>query len=815
MPDGSRLRELAREVLEARRRAWTVSELHDELTEAKDVDIVERTVENVLKDLMNAGEVERQRFPTDGRGQNPYRYYHVRFAAEDEILNDLVTKSVDQSPPGTGSILEDLGVETKNVSTTGEQRESRTGSADTTDEEDAEGGALYDIAEEHLDESATIQEVKQVAPALTEADPVDLLLDLCEWCMRWIDELGRRMYHAYDDGRLERHWELERRVEGLLEMARWYFVRVLALDSAIDADPRFDEERWFQHLPSVERFYRGVDEESDLPELPLVPHEDAEPGVEAERAAVRDHLKNRVHGDAVLTAWDIDDVEDAAGTDGSVADINVPNRRQPLGRETNLQLFTGAAALKRSESRYTDYDFEPERLREFRDREAFEEGLLMSPRVLPELGPQQFNKSRQAAMFLRQANENERAARDIADWHPVGESKDRDSPESGPEVIYADGRVFPLVHRFQDYKDTRIYGDLVRNEVKKFAGAMRWFDDQEHLVDTELVGVVKGTMLTFLAPLVFWYLRVYQTDTPQDPTEFTSDEALMLDQVIPHDVYNPRMLDTVISNVLFMGLVENADDHDLKIDEDRLFCTFRIERRFWEASVPESDRPPENPVTETVIDVQSPDDWTQLIGHRAVGIELDGGNATGVNAQRLRELERNPDVDFEDPEEVDALLDEVFDPDPWRPFTAMCADAATSMIYGAPHSLYIQTNRHNAIEDPGLMLPRFEAAVLPAGRADGESALQKGLSWFAEHPKLDYQHPFAQFSSQVDPDDEGLPVVIPKVVHQSDRAARMARNEMGPKVRLELREIIENLHDDEDEDGKADKGNNGGGDGGE
>jgi len=800
MTNGNQHRELARDILEARRRAWTVAELHDELMEAKGVDVVERTVENVLKDLMDAGEVERQRFPTEGRGQNPYRYYHVRFATEDEILNELVTESVDQNPPETGSILEDLGVDTKNVSTTGEQRESREGNAETTAEEETQSGALYDIAEEHLEESATLQEVKEVAPALTEEDPVGLLIDLCEWSMRWINELGRRMYHAYDEGRLEHHWKLERRVEGLLEMARWYFVRVLALDTAIDADPRFNEERWFQHLPSVERFYRGVDDESDLPQLPLVPHEDANPGVDAEREAIREHLESRIHSDAVLSAWDIGDVEEAAGTDGSVADIDIPNRRQPLGRETNLQLFTGAAALERSNSRYTDYDFEPERLREYRDREAFEEGYLMSPRVLPELGPQQFNKSRQAAMFLRQANENEHVARDTADWHPVGEAKDRDSPETGPDVIFADGRIFPLVHRFQDYKDTRIYGDLIRNEVKKFAESMRWFGAQEHLVDSDLVGVVKGTMLTVVAPLVFWYLRVEQADIPQDPADVASDEELELDQVIPHDVYNPRMLDTVISNVLFMGLVENADDHDLDITEDRLFCTFRIERRFWEVSVPNADRPPEDPVNDTVIDVHSPDDWTRLIGHRAVGIELDGGNAAGVNAQRLRELEREPDIDLEDPEEVEAILDEVFDPDPWRPFTAMCAEAATSMVYGAPHSLYIQTNQREAIEDPRLMLPRFEAAVLPAGEADGETALRKGLSWFAEHPKLDYQHPFAQFSSHLDPDDEGLPIVIPEVVHHSDRAARMARNEMGPKVRLELREIIENLRSDGDED---------------
>jgi len=781
------------DVLQSARRGWTVDEVHDTVTQIEDVDVTKRHVRNVLEELVEDGQADKMPGERDGRGRPPNRYVHTSLMAEEETVLDLLKES--ESPPPAENIFDELGVETESVRTISDEMEDV--EEDEAEAAGIEGDAFGDIAERHLDESEYIENVKSVAPALSDEDPVTLAVEMAKWCMQWVDEIGRETFEAYDTGDLDRYWRLRRRLEGLLGLADWYFVRLFRVDLLTARHEAFDDSRGFHRLPDAGDYYQPGDERQsdEFPTLPLVVDgEQDEETVARQRAAVREHLTERIQGDAVLGAFEVEDLDDAAGTDGSVADVRLPNRRNALARETTLQLFSGAAALNRGEHQYTDYDFTPERFRDYRERDAFKEGLMLSPRVFPELSRGELNKARQAAMDLRQSVENERTARNDADWEPIGESSGPD-PESGPDVLFADGRVFPLVHQYPDYNNVRIYGDLVRNEVKRFVETLQMFDEHYTLVDTDLVGVVKLSMVSFLAPMVFWYLNVERDDeVPKTPDAAADDWDV--DTVVPHDVVSPRLMDSVVANLLFLGLVEAPDEHDVPIDPEHTFTTFRVPRHFWEASVENKDIPPTHPVDGEWIDTTSEDEWLEYLGLEAVASELRGGDAVGVDSQAVHDIQTAGVRDLQDPNDRLDALDEVFDEDPWKPFAAACAQASVVMTYGAPQSVYINVVDLEGVDEPLFMLPRLETAVSRRSGADGDDALRRGLSWFAEDPALDHQHPFQEFGGGASDHDEGHPVLVPDIVTESDDAARMVQRMMGPKAKQKLREILDELSGD-------------------
>jgi len=784
------LRPLVTEVLQSANRGWTVEEVHDTVTDADGVDASTRLTREVLEELVEDDEVEKKRADGEGPGRPPFQYIHASVVAEEDNILDLLRES--GSPPPAETIFSDLNAKADSIRTTGDEQEEI--ERDEAESAGVQDDAFTEIAERHLDESTYIEQIKSVAPALAGEDPVDLAVEMAEWCMQWIDEVGRETFEEYDVGNLDRYWRLRRRLEGLLGIADWYFVRLFRLDLLTRRNGAFDGTRGFHRLPGSEDYYHTSDsvQEHEFPVLPLVVgDEQDEETVARQREAIRDHLDSRIYGDTVLGTLEIESVEDAAGTDGSVADVRLPNRRDALARETTLQLFSGAAALDRGDRHYTDYDYTPERFRDYRERGAFKKGLMMSPRVFLELSRGELNKARQAAMDLRQSNENERAARNLADWEPVGESSGPD-PESGPDVIFADGRVFPLVHQYPDYNNIRIYGELVRNEVKRFVETVQMFDEHYTSVDTDLVGVVKMSMVSFLAPMVFWYLDVKEADdVPTVPSQ--ADDDWEVEKVVPRDVVSPRLIDAVVANLLFLGLVEERNEHDVPIDEDHAFTTFRVPRHFWEASVEAKDIPPIHPVTEEWIDVDSQEAWLEYIGLEAVGAELRRGDSVGVNSQVVHEYQTSGGADLADAEERLGVLDEVFNDEPWRWFAAACAQASVVMTYGAPQSVYINVAELEGLDEPLFMLPRLETAISRRGPADGESALRQGLSWFAENPDLDYQHPFEEYGGASRDDEEGLPILVPDVVTDSDEAARMVQRMMGPRAEQKLGEIIDAL----------------------
>jgi len=682
------------------------------LADTHGVDVSRRTVQMALRELADEGELRRERVSDGSRGAPPY-YYFLQAGedtAEDQSGTDDVADTAEESE---GEIVLESSVEAVR------------GEVSPPDEDADQQDLLMDIAKSHLEESDYVQDIKAAAPELAREDPRDLLVEMLDWSVETINAHGRQLYRYHQNGHLRQFSDERETLEGFVRWTERYFQGLLRLDEMRDDSGGTVE---VLHIPSVGEFYDGIEDEE---ELPMAKYDED---------AIRERLSQRVFGDSVVYTWEIEDEGgDAAGTDASMADIPIPSN-QPLATQTAFKLFTGAGALERADGRYTDFDFDPESFRRYRHRKAFKEGLLVSGRVHPELGEGQADKAQYAAMDLRQYNENMRVMREKADWRPVGETVDRTTDFSGPDVVYGDGRVFPLVHQISDFKTVNIYGDLVRNEVRHFAEMISLVGDDYRLVDSTFAGVVKRPGISWITPLVFWYIDVKRTD--HDP----KDE-------IPQDVYQPRLSDRIIPHLLFVGLAEDGID----LDEDQVFVTFRVLRRFYDMSLEDRDVPPtriDSDGDERIIDVNDVDEWMDFFEEL---VEDKSGRGY-----------------------------ETLNPEQYKPFALMCANAGVVMCYSAPQSLYAGDLDPSEIE---LLLPRIEAGVSPP--RDAPEELRKALSWFARNPKLDSAHASGDFSSFSD-----LPVLVPSVIVESDKAAKFASDSMGTDVREELLRLIEDLRDE-------------------
>jgi len=687
------------------------SQIKEWLEESENVKPSQRTVQMALRELAEEGELRRERVSDGSRGAPPY-YYFCRGHPVGEGESDIGGSESDE----VFGEEDELFAEVETVR--GELR--------PPDEDENRQDLLVDIAQSHLQDSDYVRDIKEAAPDLAAEDPHDLLVEFLDWTVKTINAHGLELYRYHRNGHLRQFSSEKDDLEGFVRWAKRYFQGILRLDAMRSEEGETVE---VLHIPSVSEFYGdGVEDEEDVP---VATYDDD---------AVRKRLDQRVFGDRVISAWDIDEsVGDTAGTDASIADISIRNR-QPLTTQTAFKLFTGAAALKREGAHYTDFDFDPEGLRRYRHREAFKEGLLVSGRVYPELSEGQAEHAQYAAMDLRQYNENMRVVQDKANWQPVGDVDGQAGDLSGPDVLFGDGRVFPLVHQISDFETVNIYGDLVRNEIKHFAEMMSLVDDNYHLVDSAFGGVVKHPGISWVTPLVFWYIDVKNGDhAPEDP--------------VPQDVYQPRLSDSMVPHLLFVGLAENGEE----LDEGQMFVTFRVLRRFHDMSLEDRDTPPtytDDQGEEQLIDVDSVDAWMDFFEHK-VEDKADRGYET-------------------------------LDPDQYKPFALMCANAGAVMCYSAPQGLYAGELEPSEVR---LLLPRFEVATSPPRAAPDE--LQRVLSSFARNPKLDADHASVDFSSISD-----LPVLVPSVIIESDKAAKFARNSMGTGIRDELRQVIEDLRDE-------------------
>jgi hypothetical protein len=354
-------------------------------------------------------------------------------------------------------------------------------------------------------------------------------------------------------------------------------------------------------------------------------------------------------------------------------------------------------------------------------------------------------------MDLRQYGEDLQVAMREANWRPFGGSPTDMIPK--PRMIIRDGRVFPLVHRIGDYENNSLYGIIVRSEIDKF----------EKVFHNTVLGsdgivyaaAVKDPEMSWLAPLVFWYLHYEQMESRKGKLVVDEDQ-----------VYRPPFADTAVSHLLFLGLAKEQPE----LAKGQLFVTFRAFRRFSDIAV----------LGETMI--------------RNVAAE------TSLDEGPLYRLIRENDLeDWETyiVQRIERKQQETYegclDREEYGSFLSLCSKAGVSMCYAAPLSCYVPLILGDG-QGSHFLIPRLEVAVDMAspGFSQEQRSLDGFLSWLAAGGwALDFAH--TQSGFDMGDREQRLPILVPDVVIAAHETVTFARDVLGQEVQDEIRRLIVEL----------------------
>ncbi len=613
------------------------------------------------------------------------------------------------------------------------EREERS-SFDLWQEDEAERerftlSVMEEIARGHAMEESYAREVREIAPDLAVENPVDLLLDLAQWVVKDLNVLAERAGRAKTQGQTEAQ-RLIRELGFRRAKAEGFLQRLWRLDRPIEGYPGI------LRIPTVSQMLRGQ-------------------AVALNRKRAAERLARRVLGKRVIETVQAppNPHRAAVGTDASVGDVWVEHKQGSFIPPTPAVLFVAAAAMRVADRanrwHYWDYDLDPRELQQYRDLDAAVEGLLLSPHLRREVITD-FRHLRSAAMELRQYREELRVVQHQSRWHPIGGVPELHHP---PEVtlLIRDGRIFPLVHRLEDYDgasapDEVLYGEVVRREIRAFRDVFHHTAGQGPL-GTVYAGAVKAPEYSWLAMLTFWYLHARHGKVPADT------------------FYRPPLTDQAVVHLLFWGLAEH-DGPRVFSEPRKMFITFRVLRRFSDIAF----FPHPRPITDVngrvvrIVNEDTPEDWMAYI-HR----HIEEANSRYKRHQRG----------------IPALST----PEEYRPFVDMCCRAGVIMFYGAPTRMYKATIEGGA----HFFTPRWELAVDLSRDVHREShrRIEHLCAWLVEGEGLvkDETHAVGGFEVA----SEGLPLFIPNVVMEAHKAVGYGRDRHTGDVEDELHKLVHEI----------------------
>jgi hypothetical protein len=589
---------------------------------------------------------------------------------------------------------------------------------------------LEKIAVDHLEQNTYAAAIITIAEKLAEENPVDLLVRMADWTVKDLnglaDEIAAMSRSEKDfDTRVG---ELELRIT----RTKHYFYRFWRLDRPPDEKAG---ERILE-LPSRARHFL---------------HEGQRARLDAD--AARQHLQKRLHGDKLIERRLVPTGmhRSAAGTDASVADLYLEHAQGSFIPPDPVVVTTAGAALKNNAGHeYQDFDIFPDQLRAYADHMAAVEGLVISPALRQLLPEEDFKHTRMAAMELRQYTEDLQIAQSAAKWRPFG-----GAPLLGiiprPKIIFRDGRVFPLVHRLRDFEDDGLYGQIVRRQIEKFKQV---FHNTVLSEDIEIIyaSAVKSPEMSWLAPLVFWYLHTERVTVKGKVVVEEKDR-----------VYRPPFADTAVSHLLFLGLA----NHLTNFAKDAMFVSCRALRRFSDIAIDEEET------------LQEYDQDGLLCGTR------------WVDANEMNDWEAFVRQKMRQKQERSRYAGDSLHLDEYRPFLYLCTKAGVSMCYAASTSVY-QPLVLQSGEGGHFLIPRLEVAINVADPKQEEHALEGMLSWLATDGwDLDGLH--TQSSFDTGNREEQLPILVPDVTLLAHQTVTFARDQLGEEVQDEIRRLIVEL----------------------
>ena len=679
----------------------------DEIYEYHQGQFEKKDIVSALDQFVAAGDVER-----DGNGSGA-RYRMKRYAESvefDEQIEEHVKRRSD------------LWIEDENYRMEASHRILN---------QISQKSVMRTLAESYTEEESFATAVRDIAVQIAEEDPIDLLIEMVKWVRDDINNLADQLYidSANNPSQVSK---ITREIGFRVKKAERLFQRLFRLDNS--------DMLIIPNVTGMQLRGRRVSVDIDR---------------------VKSRLETRVFGDRFIEVIDVpENTHDAAvGTDASIGDIFISHASGSFIPAVPGSLFISGASMRfrltdndGSPQNYWDFDIEPRGMETYAELQAAENGLFISPNLKAEV-ISDFQHLSVAAMELRQYDEELRIIHNNAQWTPMGNVPALNIPPK-PSIIFRDGRIFPLVHRIEDYEgasapDDVLYGTIVRKEIDKFYEVLHNTVGRGRSGIT-YSGAVKAPAFSWLSMIVFWYL--YKT----------TGEEIYRDRF-----YRPPLNDQAVCHLLFWGIC--LGDREL-INPNKRFAlvTFRTVRRFSDIAFqahPVIYRDLEG--KKYYVDEDSEDDWYKYFEYH------------------INEVDRNHD---ENRRGVGSLGDVK----KYAEFIDLCKQAAVVMFYGTPCRLYT-----GPVNDGGhLLMPRWEVAVDVSKKSiekDSESRILDLLMWICDPDGLEIDGKHAVGGHQEV--SRSLPLFIPDVVAQAHDAVTFSRDEQKHEVTKIIFDLIQLIRD--------------------
>lgn len=604
---------------------------------------------------------------------------------------------------------------------------------------------LENIANGHLKSESYAQAIIQVAPELANKNPIDLIIELTQWILEDIRATGNELKDAWTKGDQTKVHKLGPKLDSKLGWARNFRNRW-----------RFDRST---------KDFKGI---LDLPARARDIYRDNKPIGRFDTQEARKVLEKRIIGDKLIEQKEllnIDCITTVSGTDASVADIFLTHTSGSFIPPEPVVITNSAAAMiiERPNSipkKYQDFDIFPEKLKDYDDYQAAINGLILSPVLMRNFsggsGDNYFERSKPVAMDLRQYCQDYNVATKHANWRSLDDP--HDSERKIPGIIFRDGRIFPVAHNVNPYENDTLYGKIIRNQIEKFSEVI-YNTIAKPVGKIIYAGAVKNPELSWLSPIIFWYLYFHKIKVKGKQVINNSDS-----------IYNAPFSDTTVSHLLFLGVAKTVEN----FGENTLFSTFQVIRHFADIAFSATKFP---------FVINNEDDETKKINENSIEDWQE------YFKQRLNEQSKN------DEEVILELSD-------YDPFIYACARVGTLMLYAAPVSSYRTLANNENGGDGHFLVPRLEIAIefqdnydidYQSYHSKYKEDLEKMLSWLtSEHWVRDIHHTQSGYDSTTN--SSSFPILIPEVTQLADEVARFSRNCLSQEIHDEIRDLIAELN---------------------
>ena len=258
---------------------------------------------------------------------------------------------------------------------------------------------------------------------------------------------------------------------------------------------------------------------------------------------VRKQLEFAVVGDSVLEKTAFEKPSKGyseAGTDASVRKFDLGMLPSAFERVKMAIVTAAGVRLNFYDPSPPQIDARPEprQWRYYTEDDAVDQGLLVPPEAYLRLEDLMWERVTSASMNLRQYKKD----LDCFEQDKFGRI---------PEIVFRDGRLFPLEHLFDDFCQAGVHGRIVRKSIEAFRDLLtRVGRSYPALPHPLYIGVVKRPEVTILSPLVFWYLK--HGSIPSIWPDMDEEKFL----------FRTPMSDQRVAHYLFAALLDELDQNE-------------------------------------------------------------------------------------------------------------------------------------------------------------------------------------------------------------------------------------------------------------